>query len=226
MSRRTSRILIATFLALFALVVTAALGVWQYSRAYRADVEAKILNAKTIDLNVASTLSEYVPEKYYGQKVRLTGQLICNEKFKNIIPSQEISWNIAAVRLEDGSLIALASVEDLCLLEEVPQSWIGRIQPAQDFTQLSAIYQPPAVVDAINTDDLVARWKSDVRDGYVLVTKKVSQKLIVLPPVGIDIRNLFYAWQWWLFAGFTIFIYSRFVRDELHEKNANRIPPN
>ena len=63
MSRTTSRILIATFLALFALVVTAALGVWQYSRAYRADVEAKILNAKTINLEAVSTLSEYVPEK-------------------------------------------------------------------------------------------------------------------------------------------------------------------
>lgn len=81
------------------------------------------------------------------------------------------------------------------------------------------LFRSAAVVKAINTDDLVLRWKADVRDGYVLVTRDVSKELFVLPPVGIDIRNLFYAWQWWLFAGFTIFIYSRFVQDELKTKN-------
>ncbi len=219
MSRTTSRILFATFLALFALVITAALGVWQYSRAYRADVEAKILTAKSIDFDDASELGEYVPEKYYGQKVEVSGQLICDGQFKNQIPSQNINWNVAAIKLKDDSLVAIASVADYCKSESGNDLWVGRIQPAQDFTQLPAIYQPVAVVKAINTDDLVLRWKADVRDGYVLVTRDVSKELFVLPPVGIDIRNLFYAWQWWLFAGFTIFIYSRFVQDELKTKN-------
>ena len=51
MSRTTLRILVATLLALVALVSTAALGVWQYTRAYRADVEAQILKAPEISLN-------------------------------------------------------------------------------------------------------------------------------------------------------------------------------
>jgi cytochrome oxidase assembly protein ShyY1 len=80
-------------------------------------------------------------------------------------------------------------------------------------------YEPQAVVAAINTDDLVLRWKSNVRDGYVLIERDVPQRLVVLPPVGIDIRNLFYAWQWWIFAIFAVFLYSRFVRDELLEKD-------
>lgn len=218
MSQTSKRILIATLLALFALVTTAALGIWQYTRAYRADVEAQILKAKAIELELVSSIGEYVPENYYGQKVSVTGELFCSSKFKNVIPYQNIDWNVAAIELSDNSLIAIASVQDLCKLQNSNQTWSGRIQPAQDFTQLPAVHKPAKVVSAINTDDLVIRWESQVRDGYVLVTKNVPDKLIVLPPVGIDIRNLFYAWQWWLFAGFTVFLYSRFVRDELAQK--------
>ena len=218
MSRTSMRIFIATLLALFALAITAALGVWQYTRAYRADVEAQILKARTINLDKVSKLGKYVPEKYYGQTVQFGGELICDKKFKNVIDAQGINWNVAAVRLRDNSLIAIASVVDYCDLQSGGESWAGRIQPAQDFKQLPATYTPPAEVGAINTDDLVIRWKSNVRDGYVLITRDVPQKLIVLPPVGIDIRNLFYAWQWWLFAAFTVFIFSRFVRDELNTK--------
>lgn len=217
MTRASQRILIATFLALVALIATAALGVWQYSRAYRADVEKEILNARVINLNKVSTLGKYVPEKYYGQRVQINGELVCDAKFKNEIPSQGIDWNVAAIRLVDNSLIAIASVANYCELQSGGETWVGRIQPAQDFAQLPATYKPPAVA-VINTDDLVIRWKSNVRDGYVLITRDVPENLIVLPPVGIDIRNLFYAWQWWLFAAFAIFIYTRFVRDELREK--------
>lgn len=220
MSLKSRRILVATFLALFALATTAALGIWQYSRAYRADVEAKILQAKTIDLNQISEIGQYVPEKYYGQKVSVQGNLDCTKTFKNVIPNQKIDWHVAAIKLTDNSLIAIASVANLCDLDSVSDSWVGRIQPAQDFTQLPAIHQPAQTVTAINTDDLVIRWQSQVRDGYVLIMQDVPQNLIVLPPVGIDIRNLFYAWQWWLFAAFTVFLYSRFVRDELQASPA------
>lgn len=220
MSRTTLRILIASFLALFSLVVTAALGVWQYSRAYRADVEAQILNANTVKLEKVSELGEYVPENYYGQKVEVSGQLICEETFINEIPTQGIKWNVAAIKLADDSLIAVASVANYCELQSGGEKWTGRIQPAQDFKQLPATYKPPASVSAINTDDLVVRWKTNVRDGYLLITRDVPKNLVVLPPVGIDIRNLFYAWQWWIFAAFAIFLFSRFVRDELREKNS------
>jgi surfeit locus 1 family protein len=215
MSRTSMRIFIATLLALFALVITGALGVWQYSRAYRADVEAQTLKAKTISLDEASKLGEYVPEKYYGQKVQVDGELLCDKTFRNVIPVQEIDWNVVAIKLADNTLVALASNTDFCESQSAKTSWIGRIQPAQDFAQLPAIYKPTPATSAINTDDLVLRWQSDVRDGYVLITRDVRQELIVLPPVGIDIRNLFYAWQWWLFAAFTIFLFIRFVRDEL-----------
>lgn len=218
MSRTTLRILVATLLSLVALVSTAALGVWQYTRAYRADVEAQILKAPQIPLDQVSKLGEYVPENSYGQKVVVNGNLQCDGQFKNVIPEQGIDWHIAAIQLSDGSLIAVASVADYCDLQSGGVEWVGRIQPAQDFSQLKVSYQPAQVVDAINTDDLVLRWKTNVRDGYLLITRDVPERLVVLPPVGIDIRNLFYAWQWWIFAAFAIFLYVRFVRDELQEK--------
>ena len=103
----------------------------------------------------------------------------------------------------------------------------GRLQPAQESNPLPAIYDIKSEVSAINTDDLVLRWKSDVRDGYIVATEmsvfkgekltfaEISRAEIVTPPVGIDLRNVMYAWQWWVFGLFFALLYGRFVRDEL-----------
>jgi hypothetical protein len=75
---------------------------------------------------------------------------------------------------------------------------------------------------------LVLRWQSDVYDGYIVLTqatvagapfrvdgiRALSDEALVLPPAGIEVRNLMYAWQWWIFAAFAIFLWGRFIRDE------------
>ena len=75
------------------------------------------------------------------------------------------------------------------------------------------------------------RWQSDVYDGYVsLISMTVDshprkfdgvttlrESALVLPPVGIELRNLIYAWQWWFFAAFTLFLWGRYLRDEFRD---------
>jgi cytochrome oxidase assembly protein ShyY1 len=207
---------------------TAALGLWQYSVAHRDDLAREVLAKPAIELGAISALGEYVPESSYGQLVSASGVLKCSESF--VVKPLAISelWRVCPLILDDGTRIAIAFVADRkesALNEKV--SLQGRLQPAQESDPLPAMYTIASEVPAINTDDLVLRWKSDVRDGYVVAKSittsagqttefsEIPQTQIVTPPVGIDIRNLMYAWQWWIFGLFFAFLYGRFVRDEI-----------
>ena len=222
------RILSATLFMLLALTATAALGAWQYSNSQREDIIDQVLAADPVEIGSIHTLGEYVPESRYGQLVKLRGFLDCRQDVIVTTIESQPDWQVCPLQLNDTTKVAIVvsagGVTDF--FTEV--SLVGRLQPAQDTSQLSAMYEPTDSVEFMNTDELVLRWQSDVLDGYVAVEAMSianSEKVIVikpvldrgalvLPPVGIELRNLFYAWQWWIFAGFAVFLWAKFVRDE------------
>ncbi|MEY4322764.1 MAG: hypothetical protein RL410_545 [Actinomycetota bacterium] len=210
---------------------TAALGLWQYSAAHRDDLAREIMASPAVALNEISSVGEYVPESSYGQLVNASGDLRCGESFVVKPLSTSALWRVCPLVMSDGTRIAVAFVatrHESHWNESVTLR--GRIQPAQESNPLPAIYDIMSEVSAINTDDLVLRWKSDVRDGYIVATEmaafkgetltfaEISRSEIVTPPVGIDLRNLMYAWQWWIFSAFCAALYGRFVRDELRAR--------
>jgi hypothetical protein len=80
---------------------------------------------------------------------------------------------------------------------------------------------------AISTDNLASRWGTRIRDGYVVLrTTTPSQTgITVLPASGIHVhralpvwRNIAYAAQWLIFAGFVVFFWIRASRDQLKTK--------
>lgn len=221
------RMLSATLFMLLALSATAALGAWQYSNSQREDIIDQVLAADPVEIGSIHTLGEYVPESRYGQLVKLTGFLDCRQDVIVTTIESQPDWQVCPLQLNDTTKVAIVvsagGVTDFFM--EV--SLVGRLQPAQDTSQLSALYEPTDSVEFMNTDELVLRWRSDVLDGYVVastITTEAGQSLVnkpvlgraalVLPPVGIELRNLFYAWQWWIFAGFAVFLWAKFVRDE------------
>jgi cytochrome oxidase assembly protein ShyY1 len=222
----------------FALIATAGLGVWQYSVAHRNDISQQVLQASATTFDSVSKLGEYVAEQNYGRLVTFEGEIDCGNYLLVTLDSKKSPWLVCPLKFSDGTRVAVVIGEyQLTKFQDssspMKVSVTGRIQPAQDTSQLSPIYKTDdeASVEYLNTDDLVIRWKSDVRDGYVVMTAidadsdiahlesltRISDEALVLPPVGIEIRNLFYAWQWWIFAAFAIFIWFRFVRDEIRE---------
>lgn len=217
---------------LIALVSTGALGVWQYSIAHRDDIARATLAATPVSLTSIHTLGSYVEEQTYGRTVSVRGQLDCDSGLRVTLDGQSDPWTVCPLTLARGTKVAVvlgsadASTEIPTLSTEV--SVLGRLQPAQDTSQLSPLYTPTTSVEYLNTDDLVLRWQSDVYDGYVsLISMTIDshpqkfdgvttlrESALVLPPVGIELRNLVYAWQWWFFAAFTLFLWGRYLRDE------------
>ena len=226
------RIAAWTLAMLVALGATGALGVWQYSVAHRDDIARATLAAKPVSLTSIHTLGSYVEEQTYGREVSVRGRLECEAGLRVTLDGSSDPWIVCPLTIASGTRVAVvlgsanSSTAIPTLSAEV--SALGRIQPAQDTSQLSPLYSPPTSVEYLNTDDLVLRWQSDVYDGYVslisLTVDSAPQKFdgvttlresaLVLPPVGIELRNLVYAWQWWFFAAFTLFLWGRYLRDE------------
>ncbi|MBD5786837.1 SURF1 family protein [Cellulosimicrobium terreum] len=86
---------------------------------------------------------------------------------------------------------------------------------------------PPGQTDAIATGELVNAWGGPIYSGYlVLVSSDPPQPAaqdggpapLPRPTIeggtGLNLQNLFYALQWWVFGGFAVLLWLRLVRDE------------
>lgn len=74
-----------------------------------------------------------------------------------------------------------------------------------------ALLAPADDIALITTNELVLRWGLALLDGYV-VANDIDLELVT-PPSGISWRNLGYAWQWWSFAAFIVFLLGRYIFD-------------
>lgn len=215
------RLVTSSLLMLLALSATAGLGIWQYTVAHRNDVIALTGSAPAKSFNSVSQLGTYVLESNYGQAVQIAGVLNCSEPLTVVFDQSRPAWEVCPLELVDGNLVALA-FQSAPVAVDLNVTIQGRIQPAHSVDPLPVRYEKTASVEQLNTDELALRWQNNVRDGYLVVTEMqpaasaefLSADLIVWPPVGIQLRNLFYAWQWWIFAIFSVFIWAKYVIDE------------
>lgn len=226
------RLAISTALMLVALAVTAGLGIWQYTVAYRNDVVNLVLEQPAVDLDQVSEIGEYLLETDYGQAVKVAGDLDCTSPVVIDFDGNRDPWQVCRLDIPDGTALAIAFVRAPAGVFPSIEL-VGRIQPAHSVDAMPARYVAEQSVPAINTDDLVLRWQKTTHDGYLFLqptdelasAQYLSEDLIEWPPVGIQMRNLFYAWQWWIFAAFTLFIWAKFTLDDYrallqnHERN-------
>ncbi|WP_052466122.1 SURF1 family protein [Mobilicoccus massiliensis] len=84
---------------------------------------------------------------------------------------------------------------------------------------------PEGQVQSVDVASLVNEWSGDVYNGFVLASAEDpparDAQLTHVPPPQVDLgginwRNAAYALQWWIFAGFVVYIWWRMVRDD-HE---------
>ncbi|MBD8078318.1 SURF1 family protein [Cellulosimicrobium arenosum] len=87
---------------------------------------------------------------------------------------------------------------------------------------------PPGQTDAISTGELVNAWGGPMYTGYLVLLDSDPPQLsaqdggpapLPRPTIeggtGLNLQNLFYALQWWVFGGFAVLLWLRLVRDEM-----------
>ena len=76
--------------------------------------------------------------------------------------------------------------------------------------------------DAISSAELLNSWGGPIYTGYLVVVVvgpgAVGAVALLDPPTkpgaGLNIQNLAYAAQWWIFGAFAVLLWLRLVRDE------------
>jgi cytochrome oxidase assembly protein ShyY1 len=92
----------------------------------------------------------------------------------------------------------------------------GFLQAGESFERADL---PQGQLAAIAPGQLVNLWGGPLYTGYLVVSDPVDAGVDRLPPPtlpggGLNLQNLAYALQWWIFGGFAVLLWSRLVRDE------------
>ena len=216
------RIAVATVLAFVALAVAAALGVWQFDRAHRDDITREVLAKPAVPVQSLVQPAQYVFEFDFAHAVTVSGRLDGGKALMSCDRSPADCLVFAPVQVTPThamTVVTYTCARAACLdrLRAVRASGNqdvdlrGRLQPAEVMARPAAMLDPTDEVPYLSTNELVMRWGIALLDGYVVVDGLDLQ--LVTPPSGISLRNLAYAWQWWTFAAFIVFLLVRYTLD-------------
>lgn len=82
---------------------------------------------------------------------------------------------------------------------------------------------PPGQTDSISSAALANVWGGPIYSGYLVVVSSDPEQPAILAQLdrpsieggdGLNLQNLFYALQWWIFGAFAVALWLRSVRDE------------
>nr|NLD39791.1 SURF1 family protein [Actinomycetales bacterium] len=79
---------------------------------------------------------------------------------------------------------------------------------------------PEGAVGAISTAQLANLWGGETYTGFLVLEAADHPSLETMPPPsyererGMNLQNLFYAVEWFIFGGFALFVWWRWVRDD------------
>ena len=213
-------------LALALAAAFAALGNWQLERSRTHAEPAR--TEQVVPLVQVLAPSSTFTGRANGQRVATSGtyrpqdQLLVADRPLGGEPG---SWLVTALAVQVDGGTALLPVLRGWLPEgaappEPPTGVVeltGRLQPGEP----PRGYAPGQELRALSSADLVNAWDGPLYTGY-LALEEAASPLSVVPTSGpagdLDLRNVSYALQWWLFAAFAVLVWAHLVRQRHREE--------
>lgn len=96
---------------------------------------------------------------------------------------------------------------------------VGWLQPPEGATELTDDDPTDDVVPQVRIADLIQHVDQDLYGAYAVATEAPAglepADLAALPDAGrfTALRNLLYALEWWVFGGFAVFLWWRYLQD-------------
>lgn len=238
-------------LAVLALSATILLGMWQLNvwQSHRADKAAEVIKLAPVPLDDVLGPDAAFPDAGLSRPVVVSGvwqpaqTVFVSGRTRGSTPGY---WVVTPVTMATGSEIPV--VRGFVVRPgQAPASPSGRtslvglLQPAQE-TGIIDTDPTDDILPELSTTDLLSRTKGDLYGGYVVATDRTPPAGQVLNPgtSGMDtasvdnlpdagsftgLRNLLYALQWWVFGGFVIFVWWRWLTDDVLGSGRRGSPP-
>lgn len=202
--------------------VMVLLGAWQL-RAYHASGNQ---SAAVIAAQPPLELPEVAPAGQpvrggFGRSVRAQGHY--QPGLQVLVPATEPgSYRVlSGLKQDDGSIVVV--VRGVVTTRSVgppptgPVTQVGVLLPSED--NAPSAPTPPDQLDAVRLPLLAQRWSGQLVGGYVTLSapdaasQGITPAPLNLPEARGRLRNAAYAYQWWLFAAFTVAMALRIARD-------------
>jgi cytochrome oxidase assembly protein ShyY1 len=231
-------------LHLLALVATSAavwLGVWQYDawQERRAAEARDLVHATPVPLDTVLGPDAPFPADAVGRPVTVAGRWVPEGSF--LVSGRELGgrrgfWAVTplAVCATDG---ACPHAPALLVVRGWSASAATAPAPPTGTAEVTGWLQPPEgsgrpdpdpdddVLVEMRVADAVQRVNQDLYGAYAVAREVAPRSAVAgLDPVSpgslpepetfTALRNLLYAFEWWLFAGFAAFVWVRWCRDE------------
>lgn len=234
------RMLALLVLVLIGAALFSWLGSWQLDRAaLRGAAEAERIAAERIaadprPLDEVIAVGDTFLSEHQLVKVKATGQW----GRQVLVPERDVAGTAAVLivselRLDSGAWIAVLrgwlpaaggpletlpeTVAELAPAPEGGGEVVGFLTGGEE----SIMGQwPPGVVGSISTAALANEWGGPTYTGFMVVEDAELWGLHTMPPpsyaqeLGMNLQNLFYAVEWFVFGGFALFVWWRWVRDD------------
>ena len=218
----------------------ALLGQWQLNRAREhrrvpaEQAERARERATPVPIGQVVAPRQTFPRDGVNTRVQATGSW--DPAHRLLVTGRDVNgrtgfWVLVPLRLADGSAVPVvrgwvASASDPAAVGPVGDGVqvIGLLQPSEpsaerDPGQASGL--PADQVNRVSATELVKLWPYPLITGFVVQqsqTPATGPAPVPVPPPavdpGLDLQNLSYAVQWWLFAGLGLIFWWRLVRDD------------
>jgi cytochrome oxidase assembly protein ShyY1 len=229
------------WLALLAVVLAAAavmarLGEWQLGRARQQgerDRQAVAVAQPAVPVQQLLPAGTAFPVSAIDRRVTVSGRWDAARQL--LVPGRRLGdatglWVVTPLRLPDGSAVAVvrgwvadagSSPSGPAALPAGNVQLDGVLRPSEAVGDLlpGAVADAPAGQVPVAAAALFAQsWPYPLADGYVLQTSPPAAGLQAVSTErgtgALDLQNLSYALQWWLFSAFGLFFWFRLVRDD------------
>jgi cytochrome oxidase assembly protein ShyY1 len=224
-------------LMVVAVLATVLLGRWQYDvwHRHRTDSAASVTRLDPVPLDSVLGPDAAFPAGGLGRPVNVEGTWDAPHTW--YVANRERAgrsgyWALTLVTTASGSQIPVARgwLPDLHHPPAPPTghaALVGLLQPSEDTGAPDA----GDVLGEVNTTDLLQRTTADLYGGYVIATDRqvpgstsstgtaglVAASAEHLPgaEASTALRNLLYALQWWVFGAFAIFMWWRWLSEDV-----------
>jgi cytochrome oxidase assembly protein ShyY1 len=208
------------------------LGAWQLDRAVARGEQRAAAAAADAAQAPARPLDEVLaPQTTFGADMvaaRVTtsgefesGQVLVTGR---VLDGRTGSIVVAPLRVTSTGAVLAVAVGWVADGEPAPASPTGAVELTGWLQVGEAAGEATALADgeaaAISPAELVNRWGGPTYTGYLVLEEPVPAGVAALAAPGreapgLNLQNLAYALQWWLFGGFAAFLWWRTVRDEV-----------
>ncbi|GAA4882615.1 SURF1 family protein [Serinicoccus chungangensis] len=218
-------------LLLVVVVVFYQLGMWQLgvsSSAASREFAAEQAARPTVPLSEAVRPQTTFPEDGAGRSVLVSGSYLPEEQFlvpRRLLEGEEGYWVVTPVQVADtGALLPVVrgfvtEPAQADRPEQTPVELTGTLAPGEAPGPGGL---PEGQRGSIDTAELVNDWDAPIYDAFVFLVEErpdltAAAVRRVPPPTfgesGVVWRNVGYGLQWFVFAGFAVYMYLRFLHD-------------